>query len=155
MQKVKLDQVDLKILSELQKDGKITNIALSQAAGISAPPCLRRVRALEEAGIIKGYNADIEAKHLGFNMQSMAFVELEKQSDKDLAHFRTYADGFSEIRECYLISGSADFVLKCIAKDWETFHLFVTNKLVSAPNVKTVRTAPIIETCKKLPIVPI
>ena len=118
-------------------------------------PCLRRVRALEEANIIKGYSAEIDAKSLGFNMQSMAFVELEKQSDKDLAQFREYANQFTEIRECYLISGSADFVLKCIAKDWETFHSFVTNKLVAAPNVKTVRTAPIIETCKKLPIVPI
>ncbi|MEM6603920.1 MAG: Lrp/AsnC family transcriptional regulator [Pseudomonadota bacterium] len=155
MQKVKLDPVDIKILSELQKDGKITNIALSKAAGISAPPCLRRVKALEDAGIISGYSAELNAKELGYAMQSMAFVELTKQSDSDLENFRIYIQDFDEIRECYLISGKSDFILKCIAKDWDSFHSFVTDKLVKAPNVKTVRTAPIIQTFKKLPMVPI
>lgn len=155
MQKVKLDPVDLKILSELQKDGKITNIALSQIAGISAPPCLRRVRSLEEDGVIKSYHALLEPKMLGYNFQSMVFVELEKQSDADLDKFKNYVQEFPVIRECYLISGASDFVLKCIATDWDSFHSFVTQNLVAAPNVKTVRTSPIIQTCKQLPLVPL
>ena len=155
MQKVKLDSIDLKILSQLQNNGNITNLALSQAVGISPPPCLRRVKALTQAGYITGYHADIDAKLLGYNMQSMVFVEIEKQSDMDLDNFKTYIQNFDTIRECYLISGTSDFILKCIARDWDSFHHFVTHTLVSAPNVKTVRTAPIIQTVKKMPLVPV
>lgn len=155
MQKIKLDTIDLKILSKLQKDGNITNIDLSQTAGISPPPCLRRVRALEEEGIIQNYYVELDAKKLGFAMQSIVFIELTKQSDVDLEAFKNYINAFETVRECYLISGDHDFMLKCVAKDWDSFHAFVTGKLVSAPNVKTVRTAPIIQTVKKLPSVPI
>ncbi|MEM1421559.1 MAG: Lrp/AsnC family transcriptional regulator, partial [Pseudomonadota bacterium] len=86
---VKLDPIDRKILAELQEDGRMTNVDLSKRVGISAPPCLRRVRALEENGFITGYHADINARALGFEVMVFAMVGLDKQSGKDLADFET------------------------------------------------------------------
>ncbi|ESR26906.1 Lrp/AsnC family transcriptional regulator [Lutibaculum baratangense] len=135
----KLDQIDWQILRELQGDGRITNVELARRVGISAPPCLRRVRSLEEAGIIKAYRARLDEKALGYSVTAFAMVSLASQADADLILFEEQVSGWPLVRECYILSGEVDFLLKCVARDLEDFQAFVF-ELTKARNVKSVRT---------------
>lgn len=153
--KLKLDQVDRQILGDLQEDGRITNVDLAKNAGISAPPCLRRVRALEDAGIIKGYHADIDADALGYSVYVFAFVGLTSQAENDLQEFEELVSGWPQVRECHMLMGETDFLLKIVAHDWDDFQKFLTSKLTPAPNVSHVKTALAIRSAKTMPGVPI
>ena len=155
MQRIKLDAIDRRILHELQDDGRITNVDLSERAKISAPPCLRRVRALEQAGFIKGYHADLDAKLLGYEVMAFAFVGLTSQAEPDLRAFETQVREWPIVRECYMMSGETDFVLKCVAHDLGEWQSFVTEKLTAARNVGSVKTALTIRTSKREPGVPV
>ncbi len=155
MQSLKLDDKDLKILKELQADGRITNIELSKRVGISAPPCLRRVRALERAGLIKGYHAVVDGNALGFEVTVFAMVGLRSQAEADLRKFEALVTSWPEVRECYMLNGEIDFVLKIAARDLSTFQSFLTEKLTSAPNVDSVKTSLTIRTSKLVPGFPI
>lgn len=155
MERHKLDSIDLRILSELQDDGRITNVELSRRAKITAPPCLRRMRALEKAGYIKGYHADLNGKALGYEVTGWAFVGLNTQADADLRGFEERARSWPQVRECYMLQGEVDFVLKCVAKDLSSFQSFVTETLTAAKNVAGVRTALVIRASKQEPGVPI
>ena len=135
-----LDAIDWKILAELQKDGRITNVELSRRVGISAPPCLRRMRALEEAGIIRGYRALLDEKRLGYDIMVFAMVHLASQAEADLAAFEAHVRNWPLVRECWMLSGEVDFILKCVAPDLNTFQAFVA-ELTAAPNVRNVKTA--------------
>lgn len=141
MKKPRLDEIDLKILSVLQTDGRITNVELAGKAGISAPPCLRRVRALEEAGFIKGYRARVDAGMLGLGVTVFAMVGLESQAESDLQAFEARVNEWPEVLECHMLNGEIDFILKCVAPDLESFQEFLTQKLTPAPNVANVRTS--------------
>src|SRR6476659_4959130 len=110
----KLDAIDLRILSELQANGRITNVELSRRARITAPPCLRRMRALEKAGYIRGYHADLDPKRLGFEVSAYVFVGLSSQAEGDLKRFEEQVRSWPEVRECYMLSGEVDFLLKCV-----------------------------------------
>lgn len=136
----KLDSIDWKILSELQRDGRITNVELSRRVGISAPPCLRRMRALEEAGIIRGYRALLDEKLLGFDLIAFAMVNLSSQAEADLAAFEEHIRNMPLVRECWMLSGETDFILKCVAPDLPAFQAFVA-ELTGAPNVRNVKTS--------------
>ena len=153
--KIKLDEVDRQILSDLQGDGRMTNVDLAQQAGISAPPCLRRVRALEDNGIIRGYHADIDAAALGYSVKVFAFVGLTSQAESDLQEFEEMVRAWSQVRECHMLMGETDFLLKIVAHDWDDFQQFLTRKLTPAPNVSHVKTALAIRSAKALPGVPI
>jgi DNA-binding Lrp family transcriptional regulator len=155
MNKVKIDHIDRQILRELQADGRITNVELARRVGISAPPCLRRVRALEGAGIIQGYHADLEPASLGFNITIFAQVGLTSQAEPDLVAFETLVGGWPEVRECHMLAGEADFLLKVVAEDWESYQRFVTTKLTAAPNVEHVKSALTIRASKREPGVPV
>jgi len=155
MERHKLDAIDLRILSELQDDGRITNVELSRRAKITAPPCLRRMRALEKAGFIKGYHADIDGKALGYEVTGFAFVGLNTQAEADLKRFEEQVRAWPAVRECYMLQGEVDFVLKCVAKDLSSFQSFVTETLTAAKNVASVRTALVIRASKQDPGVPI
>lgn len=155
MQKAKLDGIDRKILTELQADGRITNVELARRVDISAPPCLRRMRALEEAGFIKGYHADLDAKALEFNVLVFALVRLESQSGADLRRFEEQVQDWPLVRECHMLNGEIDFILKCVARDLEQFQNFLTTHLTSAPNVHSVKTSLVIQTSKNLPGLPL
>ena len=133
----------------------MTNVDLAKSAGISAPPCLRRVRALEKAGIIKGYQADIDADALGFNVQVFASVGLTSQAEADLQNFETLVSTWPQVRECHMLNGEIDFILKVVAKDLQSFQQFLTSKLTPAPNVASVKTSLTIRTSKNLPGVPL
>jgi len=150
----KLDHIDRKILAELQADGRMTNVELSQRVGISAPPCLRRVRVLEESGLIRGYHADVSARDLGFEVQVFAMVGLHSQADVDLSAFETKVHDWPLVRECHMLNGEIDFILKCVAPDLSTFQNFLTENLTSAPNVASVKTSLVIRCAKDEPGVP-
>src|SRR3954469_13418100 len=109
----RLDAIDRKILSELQEDGRITNVELARRVGISAPPCLRRVGALEEAGYIKGYRALLDEKKLDYEVTVFAMVHLSSQAESDLAEFEAFVRAQPLVRECWMLSGEIDFILKC------------------------------------------
>jgi DNA-binding Lrp family transcriptional regulator len=155
MQKVKLDRIDRRILKDLQANGRITNVELARRAGISAPPCLRRVRALEQAGFIRGYHAEVDAKALGFNVTVYAHVGLASQAEHDLEAFEATVRGWPEVRECHMLAGETDFLLKVVAADWDAYQKFLTTKLTPAPNVSHVKSALSIRTTKYEPGVPI
>jgi len=122
-----LDEIDLKILSEIQADGRITNVELARRVGISPPPCLRRVRTLEEAGYIQGYRGLLDPRLLGFDVTVFASVHLSSQADGDLRAFEDFVRAEPLVRECWMLSGEVDFILKCVAPDMATFQDFVTH----------------------------
>ena len=155
MKRQKLDETDLKILTELQADGRITNVELASRVGISAPPCLRRVRALEEAGLIRGYHADLDGRALGFEVTVFAMVGLHSQAEADLKSFEELVRSWPLVRECHMLNGEIDFVLKCVAPDLSTFQSFLTEHLTPAPNVASVRTSLTIRQSKYEPGVPV
>jgi DNA-binding Lrp family transcriptional regulator len=148
-----LDAIDRKILKELQDDGRMTNVELARRVGISAPPCLRRVRALEEAGFIKGYRALLDEKKLGYEVVVFAMVHLSSQAEADLNAFENFVRKQPLVRECWMLSGEIDFVLKCVAPDLKTFQAFVEN-LTSGPNVRNVKTSLTLRQSKDAAMVP-
>ncbi|MGF1658816.1 MAG: Lrp/AsnC family transcriptional regulator [Rubrimonas sp.] len=150
----KLDPIDRKILAELQADGRMTNVELSRRVGISAPPCLRRVRTLEEGGLIRGYHAKVDPRALGFEVGVFAMVGLIKQAEADLVAFETLCRAWPLVRECHMLNGEIDFLLKCVAPDLSTFQSFLTGQLTSAPNVASVKTSLVIRAAKDEPGVP-
>ncbi len=151
----KLDSIDLLILSELQVDGRITNVELSRRAGITAPPCLRRMRALENAGFIRGYHADLDGRRLGFEVMGFVFIGLTSQKDADLKAFEERCRQWSEVRECHMLSGEVDFVLKCVATDLPAFQRFITDRLTAEENVASVKSSLVIHVSKQEPGVPV
>lgn len=141
MQQFKLDKIDLKILKVLQEEGRITNVNLAERVGITAPPCLRRVRALEDAGFIKGYHADLNAAKLGYDLVVFAMVGLHSQAETDLKAFEEMVRGWPMVREAYMLNGEIDFILKIVARDLNHFQTFLTTHLTPAPNVANVKTS--------------
>ncbi len=150
----KLDPIDRHILAELQADGRMTNVELAKRVGISAPPCLRRVRTLEEQGFIRGYHADIDARELGFEVQVFAMVRLNSQAEADLSAFEAQCRAWSLVRECHMLNGEIDFILKCVAPDLSTFQNFLTGALLKAAHVANVKTSLVIRCAKDDPGVP-
>jgi DNA-binding Lrp family transcriptional regulator len=147
----RLDDLDRAILAALQENGRITNVDLAARIGMSPPPCLRRVRALEEAGYIRGYHAELDPARLGVNVVSFAFVHLDSQAGPDLAAFEARVKAWPQVRECWTLSGDMDFILKCVAPDLPAFQAFVT-ELTATPNVRNVRTALTLDRIKDEPL---
>jgi len=143
-----LDELDRTILATLQEEGRITNVALAQRVGLTAPPCLRRMRALEEAGVIRGYHAELDAAALGYGIMVFALVSLKSQAEADLRGFEAHVAGLPEVRECHMLNGEIDFILKIVAHDLQSFQSFLTSKLTPAPNVASVKTSLTIRTSK-------
>ena len=151
----KLDTTDWRILTELQKNGRITNVELASRVGLSAPPCLRRVRELERSGVISGYHAAFNLPRLGFHLTAFAYVKLESQSEADLSAFEARTRHWDIVREAHMLSGEIDFLLKCVAPDVVTFQNFIIRELTAAPNVSSVKTAITIKTAKHEPGAPL
>jgi DNA-binding Lrp family transcriptional regulator len=152
---MQLDPIDRTILANLQAEGRVTNVELAARAGLTAPPCLRRVRALEEAGIIRGYHAALDPEKLGWGITVFAMVSLKSQAEKDLRAFEEHVAGLPQVRECHMLNGEIDFILKIVARDLGEFQRFLTSELTPAPNVEHVKTSLTIRTSKSLPGVPI
>lgn len=148
-----LDDIDLKILSELQADGRMTNVEIARRINISAPASLRRIRALEDGGYITGYRALLEPGHLGFAVEAFAFVQLASNADADLSAFRDAVSRHANVRQAWMLSGEVDFLLKCVTQDLKSFQALVL-ELTATPNVKTVKTALTLGQTKDGPSVP-
>ncbi|WP_419827151.1 Lrp/AsnC family transcriptional regulator [Sphingomonas sp.] len=149
------DPVDRTILAELQADGRITNVALAARAGLTAPPCLRRVRALEQDGVIRGYHARLDPGALGYGIAIFALVSLRSQAEDALRAFEAHVDTLPEVRECHMLNGEIDFILKIVAHDLQSFQVFLTSHLTTAPHVASVKTSLTIRTSKDEPGVPV
>jgi DNA-binding Lrp family transcriptional regulator len=150
-----LDAIDWRILKELQADGRMTNVALAERVGLSAPPCLRRVRALEEAGLINGYTTLLDEAALGFGLTAFAMVGLHSQAEPDLRAFENRVLGWPIVREAHMLSGESDYMLQCVAPDLRSFQEFILRQLTAAPNVASVKTYLTIRRAKREPGVPI
>ncbi len=151
----KLDAIDRAILSHLQDDGRMTNVELARRVGISAPPCLRRVRTLEDSGYLLGYHARIDPQRLGFDVQVFAMVGLTSQAETDLRAFEQLCRSWPLVRECHMLNGDIDFILKCAAPDLGTFQRFLTGTLLTTPTVASVKTSLVIRAAKDAPGVPL
>lgn len=149
------DRIDREILDLLQSAGRMTNVDLAERVGLTAPPCLRRVRALEDAGAIRGYHADLDPALLGFPITVFAMVSLKSQAEADLARFEAHIDAIPEVRECHMLNGEIDFILKIVARDLRTFQDILTTQLTAAPNVASVKTSLTIRTSKRMPGIPV
>ncbi len=142
-----LDAVDRQILAELQRDGRMTNVELAKRVGLSAPPCLRRVRRLEEIGVIRGYHADLDPVALGYEITFFALVALESQKEVVLTAFEAMMRDWPEVRECHMIRGGGDFLLRLVARD--TAHEnALTSQLTAVAQVARVQTLQTIRTAK-------
>ena len=150
-----LDHIDRHLLAELQDEGRVTNVELAARVGLTAPPCLRRVRALEDMGIIRGYHADLDPAKLGFAITVFALVSLKSQAEEALRQFEDHVRQLPEVRECHMLNGEIDFILKITSRDLQSFQEFLTSKLTSAPNVASVKTSLTIRTSKQVPGVPL
>ena len=155
MRRARLDKIDKKILKNLQDDGRMTNVELAKNVGISAPPCLRRVRALEEAGFIKSYHAYVDSSYLGYTVNVFAMVKLTSQAETDLDAFEKQVSEWEQVRECHMLAGDVDFMLRIVAKDWDDYQEFLTHHLTAAPNVTSVKSSLAIRTSKRKPGVPV
>lgn len=145
---VKLDKIDRRIISDLQKDGRITNVDLAKNAGISAPPCLRRVRNLEEAGLILSYHARVNHSALGFPVTVFTTVKLHSVGEGELRKFEMLIDKWPLVREAYVMTGESDFLLKIVARDWDDYQNFLTTQLLESANVSAVKSSLSIKTSK-------
>jgi DNA-binding Lrp family transcriptional regulator len=143
-----IDELDRSILGILQEEGRITNVELASRVGLTAPPCLRRMRALEESGVIKGYHAELDPGALGYGIMVFALVSLRSQAEDDLRAFEQHVAELPEVRECHMLNGEIDFILKIVAHDLQAFQNFLTSKLTPAPNVASVKTSLTIRTSK-------
>jgi DNA-binding Lrp family transcriptional regulator len=153
--RARLDATDWRILKELQADGRITNVALAARVGLTPPPCLRRLQALEQAGLIKGYHAVVDAQSLGFEVTAFAMVRLVAQAEADLRAFENLVLTWPLVREAHMLSGDIDYMLKCVAPDLTSFQEFVLRELTAAPNVASVKTTVTIREAKLEAGVPI
>jgi DNA-binding Lrp family transcriptional regulator len=155
MAQLSLDSIDRLILSELQDDGRMTNVDLAARVGLTAPPCLRRVRSLEESGVIRGYHAALDSASLGYTITVFAMVSLKSQAEADLKAFEDHVATLDPVRECHMLNGEIDFILKIVARDLQEFQAFLTTSLTPAPNVAGVKTSLTIRTAKQKPGVPV
>lgn len=155
MRRHKLDKIDKKILDTLQKNGRITNVELAKQVGISAPPCLRRVKALEEAGFIKSYHAKLDHAALGYGVTVFAMVKLASHAEADLQQFEHHVRDLPMVRTCHLIAGDFDYLLKIVARDWDEYQEIFSKELTTAPHVSSIKSSLGIKTLKEYLGVPI
>jgi DNA-binding Lrp family transcriptional regulator len=155
MKRIKLDKIDKKILKNLQNNGRMTNVDLAKNAGISAPPCLRRVKALEEHGLIKSYHAKLDNLSLGYGLSAFVLIKLKSQAEADLKKFEEECCEIARVREIHMLSGDIDFILRVVAKDWDNYQEFLTQRLTTLDNIESVKTLPLLRSTKDLTGVPI
>ena len=155
MVKKEIDSVDLKILRILQDEGRISNLDLSKKIEMSPPPTLRRVRDLEDNGYIDGFRANLDPSKLGYDLVAWIFVSFKNQIEESLGSFEKLVWGWEPIRECFMLNGEIDFILKCVVKNMNEYNNFLTTHVTSNENILSVKTAFVIKNTKKLGTVPL
>lgn len=136
-----MDNYDFKILDCLQRDARISNVALAEAIHLSPAPCLRRVRELEKRGVINGYTAILDPEMMGWNVSVFIEIRLEKQILNYIKVFEEIVEQYPEVMECYLMTGSYDYLLRVVAKDLPSLQIFMTEKLATIPNVANMHSS--------------
>ncbi|MBS0248980.1 MAG: Lrp/AsnC family transcriptional regulator [Proteobacteria bacterium] len=143
-----LDDIDRRIIRELGRDGRITNQELADRVGLSPSPCLRRLRRLEETGVIKGYTVVVDPRAQGWAMTAIATIRLTHQNEDDIEMFEAAVRGWDEILECHLVTGSRDYVLKVVAADLQQYERFIKEKIARLKCVAAIETSFIMNTIK-------
>jgi Lrp/AsnC family transcriptional regulator, leucine-responsive regulatory protein len=143
-----LDEVDVQILTLLQQDGRITNADLAKNVGLSPPSVLQRVRALEKAGLIKGYHAILDADRLGLRITAWVQISLALHQEQPIERFRRGVQDIPEILECYQVSGDYDFLLKVVVRDMRHYEVFVREKLSKIKGIGQIKTNMVFGTAK-------
>lgn len=149
MQQKIADEFDVKILRALQADARITNAELAEQIGLSPSPCLRRVRRLEEAGLIRGYTAMVNPAAFGWTMVAIATIRLGRQNEDEIVMFEDAIRGWDEVLECHLVTGSRDYVLKVAAKDLVEYEGFIKQKIARLKCVASIETSFVMNTIKE------
>lgn len=144
-----LDDTDRRILRELAKDGRVTNQELADRVGLSPSPCLRRLRRLEEAGVIKGYTVIVDPKAHGWSMAAIATIRLNRQNEDEIEMFENAVRGWDEVSECHLVTGSRDYILKVMAADLQQYERFIKERIARLKCVASIETSFIMNTVKE------
>ena len=144
----KLDQIDLDILAALQADGRITNVALARQVGLSATPCLERVKSLEAAGLITGYVARLSASALGLGLTVFVQIAIERTSQRVFEAFREAVQIIPEIEECHMVAGGFDYLLKVRVPDMAAYRNFLGAVLSGIPGIRETHSYPVMEEVK-------
>jgi Lrp/AsnC family leucine-responsive transcriptional regulator len=148
MPKIKLDSFDRRILAALQRDGRLTNVQLADEIGLSASPCLRRVRHLEEAGVIRGYQARLDPDEVGLGLTVFVGVKVERHHEEEAEAFRQAVLALPEVISAFLVSGESDFLLHVVVPDLRGYERFLTGTLLKLPGVSDIRSNFAIQTVK-------
>ena len=137
-----LDRYDRQILEILQQDGRISNQDLADKIGLSASPCLRRVRSLEDSGLIIGYRAHLDAKKLGLSLMALIHISMDRHTPERFAHFEQIVSELPELLECLLITGqAADYQIKIVVNDMDAFQILLLNKITRIEGVSGVQSS--------------
>lgn len=144
-----LDDTDRRLLLELSKDGRVTNQVLAERIGLSPSPCLRRLRRLEDEGVIKGYSVIIDPKAQGWSMAAIATIRLNRQNEDEIEMFEKAVRGWDEVFECYLVTGSRDYILKVMATDLQDYERFIKERISRLKCVASIETSFIMNTIKE------
>ena len=150
-----IDAVDRRIISELQSDGRLTVVQLAERIGLSASPCARRLRLLEENGIIKGYTAIIDQRLAGLPISAFASIKLDRQREEDLDRFAQAVSRWSEVVDCYLMTGHRDYLMRIVVRDLEAYEHFIKNKLARLDNIASIETSFALGQVKRSEILPL
>ena len=148
MPKMKLDAIDKRILSALQRDARLSNVQLAEEVCLSPSLCLRRVRILEESGVIAGYHASLDRSGLGLGITVFVSVKVERHHDETATTFREAVLSLAEVISCYLVSGEADFLLQVVVPDLDHYERFLLGTLLKMPGVRDIKSNFVIQTVK-------
>lgn len=155
MRSAKIDETDRRILEQLQRDGRLSNLELAEKVGLSPSPCLRRLRRLEETGLIEGYGAKVNRKKLGLGLLVFVLLKLERYSDANPQVYRDRFSAMPDVIACHLISGTHDFLLQVVAKDLDAYRRFTLERLLKVPGIRDLESSFVIETMKETTSIPV
>ncbi|MBN8944789.1 MAG: Lrp/AsnC family transcriptional regulator [Rhizobiales bacterium] len=143
------DDIDRRILRELQANARITNNELAERVGLSPSPCLRRLRRLEETGVIRGYTARVDPAAHGWSMAAIATIRLSRQNEDEIVMFEEAVRGWDEVLECHLVTGSRDYVLKVMTGGLDQYERFIKEKIARLKCVASIETSFVMNTIKE------
>jgi Lrp/AsnC family leucine-responsive transcriptional regulator len=152
---IALDAIDLRILAELQRDGRLTITELGDRVGLSTSPCLRRVRILEESGVISGYVAMVDQAAVGLSINVFASIRLERQREEELERFRASVTQWPEVMECYLMTGTRDYLMRIVVGSLGDYERFIKDKLSRLEGVASIESSFALSRIKHTSVVPI
>ncbi len=152
---MELDRFDVRLLSELQREGRLAVVELAETIGLSATPCARRIKALETGGLIEGYQAILNPGRIGLAVQAIVQVKLTEHTDETVACFEREIALLEEVTNCFAITGTYDFILQVYARDLESLSTVVLKKLLRIPNVRDLQSSVVLATVKRSTRVPL